>query len=165
MPFIEGEEEKIESETRKILGQIDGENITLAPFPISAQCHRVGVTEGHMAAMRVKLARPAKLEEVRAALDSFTALPQELKLHSAPARPIVVRDEADRPQPRLDRDAGGGMSITIGRLRSDAVMDYRFVALSHNTISGAAGASLLNTELLIATNRLMKNQKYTCNNV
>jgi aspartate-semialdehyde dehydrogenase len=94
------------------------------------------------------------LEELREALSSFHSLPQELGLHSAPANPIVVRDEPDRPQPKLDRDAGNGMTITVGRLREDTVLDYRFVVLSHNTIRGAAGAAILNAELLIALGHL-----------
>jgi aspartate-semialdehyde dehydrogenase len=94
------------------------------------------------------------LTDLHDAFASFTSLPQEMRLHSAPARPIILRDEKDRPQPRLDRDAGNGMSITIGRLKEDAVMDYRFVVLSHNTIRGAAGAAILNAELLLATGRL-----------
>ncbi|MCA1593891.1 MAG: aspartate-semialdehyde dehydrogenase [Acidobacteria bacterium] len=154
LPYIAGEEEKIESETRKILGQMVGTQIEHAPFKVSAQCYRVNVSDGHMAAVRVKLARTAKPDEVREAFASFTALPQELQLHTAPARPIVVRDEADRPQPRLDRDNGSGMSVTVGRIAPDGVLDYRFVALSHNTIRGAAGAAILNAELLIATGRL-----------
>jgi len=154
LPFIESEEEKIESETLKILGHYDGSKIKDAPMRVSAQCHRVNVTDGHLAAVRVKLSKPAELAELRDAFASFTSLPQELRLHSAPERPIILRDEADRPQPRLDRDAGRGMSITIGRLKEDAVMDYRFVALSHNTIRGAAGAAILNAELLLATGRL-----------
>jgi aspartate-semialdehyde dehydrogenase len=154
LPFIEGEEEKIEQETLKILGKLNGARIEEAPMAVSAQCHRVNVTDGHLAAVRVKLLQPATLEEVSAALASFSALPQELRLHSAPERPIIVREELDRPQPRLDRDAENGMSVTIGRLRPDNVLDYRFVALSHNTIRGAAGAAILNAELLIATGRL-----------
>jgi aspartate-semialdehyde dehydrogenase len=154
LPYIGGEEEKIESETLKILGRIEGEKIEPASFKVSAQVHRVNVTDGHMAAMRVKLARRASIEDVRDAFASFTSLPQELKLHSAPARPIIVRDEADRPQPRLDRDAGRGMSVTVGRIFPDNVLDYRFVALSHNTVRGAAGAAILNAELLIATGRM-----------
>jgi aspartate-semialdehyde dehydrogenase len=107
-----------------------------------------------MAAVRVKLVKAATIDEVREALASFTALPQERRLHSAPERPIIMREELDRPQPRLDRDAGKGMSVTIGRLQTDNVLDYRFVALSHNTIRGAAGAAILNAELLIATGTL-----------
>lgn len=154
MPYIGGEEEKIESETTKILGRFNDARIELAPMAVSAQCHRVNVADGHMAAVRVKLARKASLDEVRDSLSSFRSLPQELGLYSAPANPIVVREEQDRPQPKLDRDAGNGMTVTIGRLKPDSVMDYRFVALSHNTVRGAAGAAILNAELLIALNHL-----------
>lgn len=154
LPYIAGEEEKVETESQKILGRMEEGRIAHAPFVVSAQCHRVNVTDGHTVAVRVKLAREAGIEEVREAFASFTSLPQELKLHSAPPRPIVVRDEDDRPQPRLDRDAGRGMSVTVGRIRPDNVLDYRFVALSHNTVRGAAGATILNAELLAATGRL-----------
>jgi aspartate-semialdehyde dehydrogenase len=133
-----------------------GGRLEHAAFALSAQVHRVNVTEGHMAAIRVKLSRRAALAEVKDALASFTSLPQELKLHSAPARPVVVREERDRPQPRLDRDAGRGMTVTVGRVMPDRVLDFRFVALSHNTIRGAAGAAILNAELLAATNRLAR---------
>jgi aspartate-semialdehyde dehydrogenase len=156
IPFIENEEEKIEEETQKILGVLKGARVEPAPFAVSAQVHRVNVTEGHMAAIRVKLARRAELEEVKDALSSFTSLPQELKLHSAPARAIVVREERDRPQPRLDRDAGRGMTVTIGRVQPDKVLDFRLVALSHNTIRGAAGAAILNAELLVARGLLSR---------
>jgi aspartate-semialdehyde dehydrogenase len=155
LPYIGGEEEKIESETLKILGRMTGGRVTGADMRVSAQCHRVNVSEGHFGALRVKLARAVEVEEFTDALASFTALPQELGLHSAPARPVVVRAESDRPQPRLDRDAGRGMSVTVGRIRPDAVLDYRFVALSHNTVRGAAGAAILNAELLAATGRLV----------
>ena len=157
LPYIGGEEEKVERETLKILGRMsaDGGRVEHSPMRVSAQCHRVNVSDGHFGALRVKLARAAELEEFTDALASFTALPQELGLHSAPARPVIVRDEQDRPQPRLDRDAGRGMSVTVGRLRRDAVMDYRFVALSHNTVRGAAGAAILNAELLAAKGRLV----------
>jgi aspartate-semialdehyde dehydrogenase len=156
VPFIEHEEEKIEEETQKILGVMKDTRVEHAPFALSAQVHRVNVSEGHMAAVRVKLARRAELEEVKDALRSFTSLPQELKLHSAPAHPLAVREERDRPQPRLDRDAGGGMTVTVGRVLPDRVLDFRFVALSHNTIRGAAGAAILNAELLAATDRLVR---------
>ncbi|HWW75406.1 MAG TPA: aspartate-semialdehyde dehydrogenase [Pyrinomonadaceae bacterium] len=154
IPYIGGEEEKIETETLKILGRFEGGKIKDAPFRVSAQVHRVNVSDGHMAAVRVKLARRASAEELKEAFASFTSLPQELKLHTAPARPVVVREERDRPQPRLDRDAGGGMSVTVGRILPDNVLDYRFVALSHNTVRGAAGAAILNAELLAATGRI-----------
>ena len=154
LPFIESEEEKIEQETLKILGKLNGEKIDDAPMKVSAQCHRVNVSDGHLAAVRVKFKNTPSLNDVKQALSSFSALPQELKLHSAPEQVIIVREEKDRPQPRLDRDAGNGMSITIGRLQPDNVFDYRFVALSHNTIRGAAGAAILNAELMIATGNL-----------
>jgi aspartate-semialdehyde dehydrogenase len=154
LPYIGGEEEKIETETKKILGRFHDSKIDAAPMAVSAQCHRVHVSDGHLAAVRVKLARKAELPELHEALASFRSLPQELGLHSAPAVPIVVRDEQDRPQPKHDRDAGNGMTITIGRLLPDAVLDYRFVVLSHNTVRGAAGAAILNAELLIAYEKL-----------
>ncbi|HYV25818.1 MAG TPA: aspartate-semialdehyde dehydrogenase [Pyrinomonadaceae bacterium] len=156
IPFIGGEDEKVESETRKLLGVVSQGSILDADMKVSAQCNRVNVTDGHMASIRVKLARPASLDEIREALASFTAEPQRLQLHTAPARPIIVRDEIDRPQPRLDRDAGNGMSITVGRIMEDNVLDYRFVALGHNTIRGAAGAAILNAELLVARGYLAK---------
>src|SRR5437660_4858000 len=150
VPFIANEEEKIERETLKILGRLNGDRIAPAPFPVSAQCHRVNVVDGHMAAVRVKLARPAGLAELREAFAGFAGEPQRLGLHTAPAYPILVRDEPDRPQPRLDRDAGRGMSLTVGRIAADRVLGHRFVVLSHNTIRGAAGAAILNAELLVA---------------
>jgi aspartate-semialdehyde dehydrogenase len=156
LPFVEGEEEKIETETLKILGRLTDGRITEAPFKVSAQCHRVNVSDGHLAAVRVRLAREAELEEVYDALSSFTSLPQELRLRTAPLNPLIVRRERDRPQPRLDRDAGNGMATTIGRIMRDRVMGYRFIALSHNTIRGAAGAAILNAELLAATQRLQQ---------
>lgn len=154
LPYIGGEEEKVESETVKILGRETGGTIADADIRVSAQCNRVNVTDGHMASIRVKLAQPASLNQVREAWSSFTSMPQQLKLHSAPAKPIIAREEFDRPQPRLDRDAGKGMSISVGRLTPDTVLDYRFVALGHNTIRGAAGAAILNAELLVAMKKL-----------
>ena len=159
LPFIAGEEEKIDQETTKILGELKDGGIEIAPMLVSAQCHRVNVSDGHFAAVRVNFERRSELSEVRDALASFTSLPQELRLHSAPERPIIVRAELDRPQPRLDRDAGGGMSITVGRLMPDNVFDYRFVVLSHNTIRGAAGAAILNAELLLALGKFGGAQK------
>lgn len=150
LPFISGEEEKIEQETLKILGTANGDQIEHAKIDVSAQCNRVNVADGHFGAVRVKLERSASLEAIYDAFVSFSSLPQQMRLHSAPAHPILMRTECDRPQPKLDRDAGNGMSITIGRLQPDSVLDYRFVVLSHNTIRGAAGAAVLNAELLIA---------------
>jgi aspartate-semialdehyde dehydrogenase len=154
LPFIDGEEEKIEHETLKILGSVDGPVVKDAAMKVSAQCNRVNVSDGHMAAVRVKLRRHATTDEVKEAFRSFTASPQTMHLHSAPEHPIIVREESDRPQPRLDRDAENGMSVTVGRVMKDSVLDFRFVALSHNTIRGAAGAAILNAELLLATGRL-----------
>jgi aspartate-semialdehyde dehydrogenase len=150
LPFIPSEEEKIEEETAKILGTSVGNQIEHAKIQVSAQCNRVNVADGHFASVRVRLGRSASLNEVHEAFASYKSLPQQLKLHSAPAQPIAVRAEVDRPQPKLDRDAGDGMTITVGRLQPDTVLDYRFVVLSHNTIRGAAGAAVLNAELLIA---------------
>ena len=156
IPFIGGEEEKIELETLKLLGTVNPGVIKDAEIKVSAQCHRVNVTDGHLAAIRVKLGKAASLDQVRSAFESFTSVPQQLNLHSAPCRPLIVRHEKDRPQPRLDRDAGKGMSVTVGRLAADNVLDYRFVALGHNTIRGAAGAAILNAELLLARGELQQ---------
>ncbi|MBZ5698826.1 MAG: aspartate-semialdehyde dehydrogenase [Acidobacteriia bacterium] len=150
LPFIDGEEAKMERETRKILGRLGHTAFEDAAFVVSAQCHRVNVADGHTVAVRVKLCKRASITEVREALSAYRSVPQELRLHSAPERPVIVRDENDRPQPRLDRDTGGGMSVTVGRLFPDSVLDYRFVVLGHNTIRGAAGAAILNAELLQA---------------
>ena len=150
IPFIGGEEEKVEAETRKILGTVSQGEILDAEMKVSAQCNRVNVTDGHLASIRISFAKKVSINEVRDALASFRAMPQQLNLHSAPARPVIVRDEVDQPQPRLDRAAGNGMSITVGRIREDGLLDYRFVALGHNTIRGAAGAAILNAELLVA---------------
>ena len=154
IPFIGGEEEKIEAETLKLLGRFESDSIQDAAITVSAQCNRVNVSEGHTASIRVKLTQPASLDEMRATLASFAAEPQSLKLHSAPENPVIVRREPDRPQPRLDRNAGNGMSVTVGRIMPDKVFDYRFVALGHNTIRGAAGAAILNAELLVALGKL-----------
>jgi aspartate-semialdehyde dehydrogenase len=150
IPFIDSEEAKMERETRKILGTLGNGGFQDASFAVSAQCHRVNVADGHMVAVRVKLAKHASIEAVREALASYQSIPQQLKLRTAPKHPVLVRSENDRPQPRMDRDAGGGMSVTVGRLFADSVLDYRFVVLGHNTIRGAAGAAILNAELLQA---------------
>jgi aspartate-semialdehyde dehydrogenase len=144
-PFISGEEPKVEIEAQKILGELKNGTIAKKDFVVSAQCFRVNVTDGHTASVRVKLKKKATLEEVK---KSFTEFPS-LKLHSSPKNFIEVSDEPDRPQPRLDRGRGDGMTITIGRLFPDNIFDYRFIALSHNTIRGAAGAAILNAELLV----------------
>jgi aspartate-semialdehyde dehydrogenase len=150
IPFIAHEEEKIERETRKILGRMNGSRVTPAAFAVSAQCHRVNVVDGHLAAVRVRLGRPAEPGELSAAFAAFSGPPQALRLASAPEHPILVRDEPDRPQPRLDRDAGRGMSVTVGRVARDTVLGHRFLVLGHNTVRGAAGAAILNAELMLA---------------
>ncbi len=151
IPFIGHEEEKIEHETRKILGALVGDVVTPMPLAISAQCLRVPVREGHLACVSVELERNGiGVGDVIAALRDFRAEPQALALPSAPRPVIVVRDEADRPQPARDVDAGQGMAITVGRVRPCALLGHKFVVLGHNTVRGAAGASLLNAELLLA---------------
>jgi aspartate-semialdehyde dehydrogenase len=145
LPYIAGEEPKVETEAQKILGTFNGEEIEKADFVVSAQCFRVHVIDGHIVSARVKLKESSTLEEVTEAITNYPAL----KLHSSPEHFMVLRDEPDRPQPRMDRDTGGGMTVTIGRLFPDNIFDYRFVSLSHNTIRGAAGAAVLNAELLI----------------
>lgn len=150
IPHIGGEEEKVEMEPQKILGKLTKTKIVSAPFLVSAQCNRVAVQDGHLESVRVKLKKKATVEKVIAALESFTGLPQELKLPTAPVRPIIVRSEKDRPQPRLDRDAENGMATVVGRISKDTIFDFKLTLISHNTIRGAAGAALLNAELLVA---------------
>jgi aspartate-semialdehyde dehydrogenase len=146
IPHIGGEEEKIESETRKILGS-PGKP---AGLDISAHCHRVHVSDGHTLAASIKTTRKASPEEAARALAEFRSSLVSLGLPSLPERPIVVREEADRPQPRFDRGAGEGMTVSVGRVRRCPVLDLRLVALVHNTIRGAAGGALLNAELMRA---------------
>ena len=150
IPFIAGEEEKIEIELGKILGGVDERGFVPAPIAVAAHCHRVNTVDGHLEAVSVELGRPATVEEAIAALEGFAGDVAGLALPTAPARPIVVRREADRPQTRLDRDEGGGMSVVVGRVRTCPVLTLRFVVLSHNTVRGAAGGALLNAELLAA---------------
>jgi aspartate-semialdehyde dehydrogenase len=152
MPYIGGEDEKLEAEPRKILGKSTENVIEMAPFKVSAQCNRVNVQDGHLESVRVKLSRPASLDEVSDAFAGFRGLPQELRLPTAPERPVIVRTERDRPQPRLDRDAENGMATVVGRLAKDSILDFRFLVLGHNTVRGAAGAAILNAELLVARN-------------
>ncbi len=150
IPFIGGEEPKLEAEPLKILGKMSGERIANADFKISASCNRVATSDGHLETASVELIEKASVDAVRRALAEFSAEPQTLKLPTAPAHPIVVRDQVDRPQPRLDRDVENGMATVVGRLRACNVLDYKFVLLGHNTIRGAAGGTLLNAELLVA---------------
>lgn len=150
VPFIGGEEEKLEREPKKFLGSLRNGSVTLADFQISATCTRVPVIEGHTEAVSVRLGRKASVDEIREAFRSFRGKPQELKLPTAPTHPLVVMDQPDRPQPRKDRALGGSMSVSVGRIRSDPVYDVKFVCLGSNTVRGAAGASVLNAELAAA---------------
>ena len=150
IPFIGGEEEKLESEPLKVMGKLEGDRIRFSDCRISAHTNRVPVEDGHMECVSIELEKKATPDEIARVLAEFTSLPQELKLPSAPNHPIVVTTDRDRPQPRLDRDAGAGMSAVVGRIRECQVFDIRFVVLSHNTIRGAAGAAILNAELMKA---------------
>jgi len=150
IPYIAKEEEKMEEETRKLLGRLNGSGIVMGGFGMSAQCNRVAVEDGHTESISVKLKKNAKPEEIVAAWNDFRSLPQELRLPSAPEQPVVYVTSSDRPQPRFDSDRGNGMTTTVGRLRPCGVLDWKFTVLSHNTIRGAAGAALLNAELLKA---------------
>ncbi len=148
IPFIGGEEEKVEAEPLKILGDFEGGRVEPLAARVSAHCNRVAVTDGHTETVSVELsAKPAK-EAVIAAFNSFTGLPQERKLPSAPAHPVVYMTERDRPQPRRDVERDGGMTVFVGRLRPCPVLDCKFVAMGHNTVRGAAGAAVLNAELM-----------------
>lgn len=153
IPFVPGEEPKMEREAQKILGRLTPRGIAPADFPVSAQCHRVPVVDGHLEAVSVKLRQEASLKRVLEALRGFRPL-SKLGLPSAPDPPIEVREEEDRPQPRLDVDRAGGMGITVGRVRPCGVLDWKFDVLGHNTIRGAAGAAILNAEILVQAGRL-----------
>ncbi len=150
IPYIAKEEEKMQEETLKLLGSVKGSKIEPASFGVSVQCNRVAVEDGHTESLFVKLARAAKKDEIIAAWEQFRAEPQELQLPSAPAQPVFYDHAPDRPQPRFDVDRSAGMSASVGRLRPCDVLDWKFTVLSHNTIRGAAGAALLNAELLKA---------------
>lgn len=148
VPFIGGEEEKLEPETQKILGTLDGDRIRPLPVTVSAHCTRVPSLDGHLVAASFELTERPPLAAVREALSSFRGLPQERRLPSAPERPIHVTDAPDRPQPRRDAGLENGMGTTVGRLRECPVLGYKLVALSHNVLRGAAGAAVLNAELM-----------------
>lgn len=151
IPYIGGEEEKSEQEPMKIWGKIEGDVIVPAVSPkITAQCLRVPVADGHMAAAFVRLKEKHSKEEIISRWKSFRGPAQELKLPSAPVHYLNYFEEENRPQTKLDRDLEGGMAVSIGRLREDTVYDYKFVSLSHNTLRGAAGGAVLMAELLCA---------------
>jgi len=146
IPYIAKEEEKMEEETRKLLGRLDGDHVEQADFTMTAHCNRVAVEDGHTESVSLKLKRKATPDEIIAAFNNFPPVQHELP--TAPAQPVFYDPSPDRPQPRFDVDRGKGMTVTVGRLRPCGVLDYKFTLLSHNTIRGAAGAALLNAELL-----------------
>lgn len=150
IPFIGGEEEKMQTETQKILGAL-GDDGVVEPHPVVVSAHttRVGVANGHTEMVSVGFETTPDPAEIVEAFRSFSGRPQAEGLPGAPARPVEYLDEANRPQPRLDVDRGGGMTVSVGRLRRCPVLDYKFVALGHNTIRGAAGAAVLNAELMM----------------
>lgn len=148
IPFIRNEEEKIEEETRKILGRLHDGKIAEADLAVSAQTNRVPVVDGHTQSISVELKRAAGLEELKEAWREFRGAPQQRRLPSAPPQPVMLMEEPDRPQPRLDVEREAGMAVFVGRARPCPVLHYKFTALGHNTIRGAAGAALLNAELM-----------------
>lgn len=150
IPYIGGEEEKVESETRKMLGSwAEGSGFTDAPMLVSAQCNRVATREGHLECASVELEHDVDAQEIIAAWENYVPLSQELQLPSAPQHALIYRSEHNRPQTLLDRDVGRGMTVTLGRLRRCPILSYKFVLLGHNTIRGAAGGSILNAELCV----------------
>lgn len=154
IPFIKNEEKKVETEGLKILGKFDGKKIIPANFRVSASCNRVPVPDGHTESIFVETRKKCSIEEVKKVMKNFRGLPQKLKLPTAPENPIIVREEEDRPQPRLDRYAGKGMAVTVGRIREDSILDFKYTVLGHNTIRGAAGNSVLGAELLVKTKKI-----------
>jgi len=154
LPLIPGEEDKLETEPQKIFGRCVGSNVVDAAFKVSSQTNRIPVVDGHILSVSVKLGRPVSPEEAATCIDEFRSPVVDLALPSAPGRPLEVSKEGPRPQPKLDSDRGGGMTVTVGRIRRCPVLDLRYVALVHNTERGAAGAAVLNAELLAASGRL-----------
>ena len=149
VPYIQGEEEKVEIEPRKMLGSLVGEMITPAGFRVSAHTNRVPVSDGHLVCMSVELEQTANIPDIRAAIEGYTPPSEILELPSTPRPALIYRDEPDRPQPRLDRCIGDGMTTVVGRIRPDPLFHAKMVVLSHNTIRGAAGGSIYNAELLV----------------
>ncbi len=154
IPYIGMEEEKMEMETQKILGAFAGDHIDPLPAKMSAHCNRVPVVDGHTVTVSVELSSKPAEADLRHAIDGFAALPQQRGLPSAPKKPVIYMSEANRPQPRKDAERERGMAAFVGRLRPCPVLDYKFVALGHNTIRGAAGAAVLNAELMASEGML-----------
>ena len=154
VPFIGGEEEKMEQEGQKILGDFAGDHIRHLDAKVSAHCNRVPVVDGHLVTISVKLASKPSETDILCAFEEFSGVPQQKRLPSAPARPVTYMTQHDRPQPRQDAERERGMAAFVGRLRACPVLDYKFVTLTHNTIRGAAGAAVLNAELMHAEGML-----------
>lgn len=150
IPFIDGEEEKVESETLKILGTLQTDRVVPHPMVVSAQTTRVPVINGHTETVSVAFSKRPSLDELTASFRNFNGKPQQHRCPSAPEHPLVLLDSPNRPQPRLDVEREGGMAVFIGRVRPCPVFDYKFVLLGHNTVRGAAGAAVLNAELMLA---------------
>ena len=150
IPFIDGEEEKIQSETQKILGTLQADRVVPHPMVVSAHATRVPAINGHTETISVGFHKKPSQEELMAAFRAFTGKPQEHGCPSAPKQPLILMEEPNRPQPRLDVEREGGMAVFIGRVRPCPVFDFKFVALGHNTVRGAAGAAVLNAELMLA---------------
>lgn len=150
IPFISGEEGKMESEPLKILGKLKSNKIQNINLNISAQCNRVAVMDGHMECVQVKLNKKASIKEIKKVWNKFSGEPQRLKLPTAPKKPIHYFNEDKYPQPKIHRNIDKGMSVSIGRLREDKLFDFKFVVLSHNTVRGAAGGAILCAELMVA---------------
>lgn len=149
IPYIGGEDEKLENEPRKLLGQVSGGQMQPADIRISAQANRVPVMDGHLASVSVKLGRPASAEQAVQALQDWRPPAICAELPSSPKQVLLYRPEADRPQPRLDRDSQAGLAWTVGKVRNCQVLDLRYMAITHNTLRGAASGSILNAELLV----------------
>lgn len=148
IPFIGGEESKVETEPLKIFGELNKNKINFNDFKISAQCNRVNVTDGHTECVQVSLKKKVSTDKIIDAWKEFSAIPQKLNLPSAPVSPIHYNDDAAYPQPKHQRNADKGMAVSVGRLRKDTLFDFRFVILSHNTVRGAAGGAILCAELM-----------------
>jgi aspartate-semialdehyde dehydrogenase len=156
IPYIKDEEPKLEEELCKFLGLRESDHIQGAPMVVSSHTNRVAVEHGHTVCMSVELNRKGDANEVEAHLANWRGAPEATRLPSSPERPLMLTKEADRPQPRRDVNAGNGMTVTVGRVRRDPILDVRLVAMGHNVIRGAAGASILNAELMASTGRLPK---------
>jgi aspartate-semialdehyde dehydrogenase len=153
VPFIKNEEEKMQEETLKLLGSLQGDKIVPLPARMSAHCNRVAVEDGHTESVSIKLGKPATREELLEAWAEFQPLRGQ-NLPTAPAQPVEWIAAEDRPQPRLDKNRGNGMAASVGRLRPCGLLDWKFTVLSHNTIRGAAGAAIVNAELLMSLGKL-----------